>query len=63
MQKDTLSKNIQEQSFGGTCRRGKMGGSSRVRVKSIGFVGQTGCGSIGSRVELTRIFQTNFFFF
>ena len=42
--------------------RGKMGGSSRVRVKSIGFVGQTGCGSIGSRVELTHIFQTSFFF-
>ena len=61
-------------------RRGKTGGSDRVRVGSIGFVGQKGHGSkrvifkrvnrvagqtdqIASRVELTRIFQTIFFFF
>ena len=59
-------------------RRGKTGGSGRVRVGSIGFAGQTGrrskrvnrvAGQTGrelswvvSRVELTRIFQTIFFF-
>ena len=49
-------------------RRGKTGGSGRVRVGSIGFAGQTGhgskrvifktgqsgCGSNGSRVESGR---------
>ena len=53
MQKDTLSKNIQEQSFGGVCRCGKMGRLSRVQVISIGFAGQTGCES--KRVIFKRV--------